>query len=305
MGWLKDAVKTVTGAAQDVAGAAGDAFGDAADAAGDAVDDVQQAFQKAGKQFIDAVQDAGKELQELWDNNMIGIRKLRPQERSILRQVYHNSLPPFDRMLIVSLSGLEGRPFVLPASLAATFLFPVLGTTTAWLLGLAIGPYKSPDHYLMFMGRRGYNNALREDKPKRERGTTLVHEACHVWQGYNQGFTWSYVFEAAYYQVTQGKGAYHYDTPVNDKQWRDYNPEQQGDIVADWFNDGQLESSELFPYIRSNVRPGRPHATTDFTSSTSTPIGAPPSALGRHSPVLGTAKAGVRAGIPALPRRLA
>lgn len=269
MGWVKNAVKAGKKAGGDISDAWKDATGAAEDAAGDVAGAVEEAFEQAGKVLVDAVNDASKELMELWNDNMIGIRKLRPAERSILRRVYQDSLPPFDRMLIVSLSGISGRPFVVPASMVSVLLAPVLGSVDLFLLGLAIAPFKNPEHYLTFMGRRGYNDAVQKEYDDRP-GDTLVHEAAHVWQGYQRAFTWSYVLESVYHQGCKGQGAYDYERPVGTKQWDRYNPEQQASIIEHWFAEGELETSELFPYIKCNVRPGKPNANTDFSGGTST-----------------------------------
>lgn len=293
MGWVKDAVKAGKKAGGQVSDAWKDATGAAGDAAGDVADAVEEAFEQAGKVLVDAVNDAGKELMELWNDNMIGIRKLRPAERSILRRVYQGSLPPFDRMLIVSLSGISGRAFVLPASLVPVLLAPILPRVDLILLGLAIAGFKNPEHYLMFMGRRGYNDAIQKEYDNRP-GDTLVHEAGHVWQGYQQGFTWSYVLESVYHQGCKGQAAYEYEPG---KQWDRYNPEQQAKLVEDWFADGESETSDLYPYIKCNVRPGKPHAGTDFSSGTSSgattgpstttaPAGMPRTVAAVRAPVL-------------------
>ena len=243
------------------------AFEDTADAA----QDVADAFEKAGKQFVDAVDDAGDALTELVFANMIGIRSLRAHERSIIRRVYSQSLPPLDRILVVSLNGISGRAFAVPASLLATLAVPLLQPVDLTLIQMVIRPLKPLEYYLLFLGRRGYNNAIHQLYDVRP-GDTLIHETAHVWQGFNRAFTWAYIFESVYYQTTEGSGAYAYSPG---RQWDTYGPEEQASIVEDWYANGELTSDPLFPYIKSNVRQSSAHGATDFSSGSSSPVTTP------------------------------
>jgi hypothetical protein len=81
----------------------------------------------------------------------------------------------------------------------------------------------------------------------------LVHELTHVWQAAHSAWPPSYIFNSVWHHV-MSDDAYAY-TPG--KGWSEYNVEQQGQIVQDWFTSGQRESSELFPYIRDFIRTGR------------------------------------------------
>jgi hypothetical protein len=257
------------------------AAGDAADAGQDVVD----AFTEAGMRFVDAVDDLGKGLIQILTDDTIAIRSLRPNEKAILRDVYHSSEPPLQNILVVSLIGIGGRPFTLPLSMLPTLAAPLLPPTTLMLLQLVLLAAKRTDYYLLFLGRRGYNDAINL-MPFNRPGDTLVHEMAHVWQGYHSAFTWEYVFNSVYYQVSGG--AYIYSPGA---QWDTYGAEQQARIVEDWYARGGLSGDDLYPYILCNVRPGRPHATTEFTSTIATPSSstmasvAPAGALGRVSPV--------------------
>jgi Putative peptidoglycan binding domain len=100
---------------------------------------------------------------------------------------------------------------------------------------------------------------------------TLIHELTHVWQG-QHGMPFGYMVES---MLAQGKAiaqhwdrgeAYNYDK-TNYKNWRDYNVEQQGNIVGDWFHpnisivEGKLSVTDLrYPYIEKVVRAGNPSA---------------------------------------------
>jgi hypothetical protein len=68
----------------------------------------------------------------------------------------------------------------------------------------------------------------------------LVHELTHVWQYQTRG--WSYLWQAWESQRTQKEGAYHYGGKHELKKRRnegarfaDYNPEQQGRIMEDYY----------------------------------------------------------------------
>jgi Putative peptidoglycan binding domain len=108
---------------------------------------------------------------------------------------------------------------------------------------------------------------------KGEDANTLVHELVHVWQG-QHGFPFAYMVKS---MLAQGKAiaqhwdrskAYDYDK-TGYKNWRDYNVEQQGNIVEDWYNPdtrivtggGNQSTSDLrYPYIEKVIRAGKPSA---------------------------------------------
>jgi Putative peptidoglycan binding domain len=96
---------------------------------------------------------------------------------------------------------------------------------------------------------------------------TLIHELTHVWQG-QHGFPFAYMVKS---MLAQGKAiaqhwdrekAYTYDK-TGYKNWRDYNVEQQGNIIEDWFNpkEGKQSASDpRYPYIEKVIRAGKPNA---------------------------------------------
>jgi hypothetical protein len=253
--------KAVEHIAHEIGKAAGDAAG--------AGQDVLDAFAKAGMRFVDAVDDLGKGLIQILTDDTIAIRSLRDNEKSVIRDVFHSSQPPLQNILVVSLTGVGGRAFTLPSSMLPTLAAPLLPPTTLMLLQLVLLAAKRADYYLLFLGRRGYNNAMNLI-PHNRPGDTLIHEMTHVWQGYHSAFTWEYVFNSVYYQVSGG--AYSY-TPGG--QWNTYGAEQQASIVEDWYARGGLSSDDLYPYLLCNVRPGRPNATTEFASTLATPSSSP------------------------------
>ena len=130
-------------------------------------------------------------------------------------------------------------------------------------LGLAGRPWttNSPPLYTINVGKKGYKSLLDGDGLKR----LLIHELTHVWQG-QHGVR--FMSNSAYHQALSAihnggstGGAYNYQPG---KQWSQYNVEQQASIVEDWFQGGMKKTDPMYPYIRYNVRPGKPNATTKF-----------------------------------------
>jgi hypothetical protein len=77
----------------------------------------------------------------------------------------------------------------------------------------------------------------------------------HVWQGEHSSSSWDYVFASMWVQALPGD-AYMYDKKQL-RYWDDYNPEQQAQIVEDWFADGMKEGEEedrRFYYIKKHIR---------------------------------------------------
>jgi hypothetical protein len=90
----------------------------------------------------------------------------------------------------------------------------------------------------------------------------LIHELTHVWQGEDSLFSSAYVFKSLWHQ--RGGNAYDYgkDKPKPGEfelqPWADYNPEQQAQLVEDWFHDGMKDNWEgnepRYQYIVENLR---------------------------------------------------
>src|SRR5688572_29383599 len=257
MSLLSKAVKKAGAAVQDTWE---DVTGGAEEAAQNAADEAK----RLGKRLVNGLEDGWNELEQIFDPKVIGIRGLRWNERDILHGVYGSSLPRMNNLLIVSLAGASGRPFTIPASFVAGVANLILpGSRTLLILLVALAA-KRGECYFMFMGNRGFNDAVggypHDDRP----GQTLVHEACHAWQGFQGAFTWGYIFDSTFNQCLKGQGAY--DIPANPSaQWMSFGAEPQAQIVDTWFTNGEHTSGDpYYPYIKSNVRPGRPYATTEF-----------------------------------------
>ncbi|MGB0910062.1 MAG: hypothetical protein ACPGYT_06840 [Nitrospirales bacterium] len=158
------------------------------------------------------------------------IRPLQPAEIAIAKSVYGNSIN-LNMVKVTNTIGFGSR---------------------AWTTN-------TPPFYTVNVGVAAFENFT---------GTwagLLVHELGHVWQG-QHGIP--FMSNSAVHQtlsVIQNGGspggAYKY---VSGKQWNTYNSEQQASIITDWFRKGKLQSDKRYPYIRDNVRPGLPNATTHF-----------------------------------------
>jgi len=255
MSILSKALKHAGGQAQN-------AWDDTQDEANRAANEAK----KIGKQLLNGLEDVGAELLQIFDLNIIGIRGLRFNERDILQSVYGSSLPRMNNILIISLLGASGRPFALPASFVAGVANLILPGSGLLLASLVLLAAKRGDCYFLFMGRGGYNDAVGGfSQFDVEPGQILVHEACHAWQGFQGAFTWEYIFDAIFNQCFKGKAAY--DIPANPRDtWMAFGAEQQAAIVDTWFANGMNTTGDpYYPYIKTNVRPGRPYAVTDFT----------------------------------------
>jgi hypothetical protein len=194
--------------------------------------------------------------------SLIGIhmRDLTFQEKEILGRVFKGTVP-LDRLMITSLSGVSNRPFTIPGSLvvAAAALVPPLMP----IASIAALVTYLHDVYLLNMGHAGFANALNfRTADKTRQGATLVHETTHAWQGLHGQFSWWYIFSSLYNQVRCGEKAYDYSPG---RQWRDYGAEQQAHLVEDWYAlDKEAHSGDRYPYMKSNIWPGRGFAFTDL-----------------------------------------
>jgi hypothetical protein len=209
----------------------------------------------------------------------IHMRGLTHDEAGIVNHVFRGKVPT-DRILITSVGGLGGSIFTIPGSLifAVASIVPWFAPVTSVL---ALVSYLH-DTYLINAGAQGFRDGLHifdsgptqaearfndfENKGGRK-GATLVHECTHVWQGVNGAFSWWYVFNSVYHKLGHLKDNHQYDfTPG--QQFRDYNVEQQGMIVEEWYVNNERTDDPLFPYIRDNIWPGKPSAFTKLDTPT-------------------------------------
>jgi hypothetical protein len=158
-------------------------------------------------------------------------RALTDEEREVARSVFHDAIS-YDNIVLTDGSGVSNRAFTLPAVFE-------LGGTVRSLRG----------KYHVNVGS-GFEGMCRHHEYK----ALLIHELMHVWQGEHGPWRWSYVVASAWHQLLGN--AYAYDL-AKLKEWRDYNPEQQAQIVEDWFKCGMEETDPRFRYVRDHVRTGK------------------------------------------------
>ena len=116
MSWLSQAAKETGKEVDKAASAVAGAVSDAEHAVVTTAEDAYKAVRKLYEGVIEMIMDA-----------TVGVRTLRMHERNLAWRVYQNSLPPLDNVLIVSLSGMDGRAFTIPASLLAPLASDLFG----------------------------------------------------------------------------------------------------------------------------------------------------------------------------------
>jgi hypothetical protein len=170
------------------------------------------------------------------------VRYLAAHETMIAKSVYLDTIP-YGSVLISDGLGGGDRPFTVPTILPLHIPFG------------ANFNVKRDGKYVIHAGDGYYGmSTLVEDKK------TLIHELAHVWQGehYNS-WSWTYAVFSLKDQVVSDD-AYAYDK-THLGPWDDYGPEQQAQIVEDWFADGMkaydptTETGDLrFYYIKRHIR---------------------------------------------------
>jgi hypothetical protein len=161
------------------------------------------------------------------------VRYLASGEESVARVVFKGRIPYADIVISDGL-GFGDRPFTLPTSVPATFWFNV-----------------NDGKYVIHAGENGYfglSGSLEDRK-------LLIHELTHVWQGEHSSHSWDYVVESAWNQALSDD-AYAYDHQ-HLLPWGNYGPEQQAQIVEDWYADGMREAESedrRFYYIVKYIR---------------------------------------------------
>jgi hypothetical protein len=161
---------------------------------------VPKGTQFLGEQTIGDIIDAVKGVRILRN-----VRSLASREIAIARSVFKDTIP-YARVFVGDGLGFQARPFTIPI------------------------PMTTPREYLILVGEQGYTgmSLFQNDK------NLLIHELTHVWQGQDVGWAWAVQGSSVYHQATQDD-AYAYDKSRY-KPWGDYGPEQQAQIVEDWFH---------------------------------------------------------------------
>jgi hypothetical protein len=259
MGLLDDIENAVEGALNDLESVV-NAIEDAVKAGLQVAGDVVAPIGSAISYVVNGV------VYDLYDLIGVHMRSLTWIERDIVQSVFWNSVPP-DKILITSIPGKDGRPFTIPGSMVIALapIVPVLGEVVA-LSGLLL---HLEDKFLINVGSMYgdaplYPSAYDTNKGEKA-GSMVIHESTHVWQGIHSAFSWWYVFNSLYNQIKCGDHAYDVDEK-NLKNWGSYGVEQQAHLIEDWYSRGSLTTDVCYPYVRDNIRPGKPAAQTGLTT---------------------------------------
>jgi hypothetical protein len=173
------------------------------------------------------------------------VRYLAAGEIGIAKDVYKESIP-YDSILISDGLGGDDRPFTVPTILPLHVAFGAVDINFN---------VKGDGKYVIHAGD-GYYGMSTVDKDQ----ATLIHELAHVWQGeHYESWSWTYVVFSLKDQITSDD-AYAYDK-TRLGPWDDYGPEQQAQIVEDWFVDKKktydptTDTGDLrFYYIKKYIR---------------------------------------------------
>jgi len=147
-------------------------------------------------------------------------------------KIFNNTLPPRDKIIITNLLGIGKRQFVWPAGENGTIL--------------------------MNMGKKGYDNPLSNvlNKPSHKPGQVFIHEMTHVWQ-IHHAEDLKFALNSMKNQIENEFVRDVYDYKCG-KKWREYNYEQQGQIVEKCFKnrEGSQASECEQTLVVENVRKG-------------------------------------------------
>ncbi len=176
--------------------------------------------------------------------SLVKQRRLSDEEYDFVDRVFKGTLPR-DRILLTNLTGIGERPFTTP------------GPGNAILVNLGVG-YDDPIRYT------GYGAEAAGDQAP---GQLLIHELTHAWQIAQNRFIPGLMCRGILNQVgTLGGNMDTYKYGPANKAWSEFNLEQQGSIVDQWFggNGSQHKSEPMtqddinpyWRYVRDNIRTG-------------------------------------------------
>jgi hypothetical protein len=198
-------------------------------------------------------------------------RHLTSAEWAVVDLVFGSTLPFRFRVFVADGIGLHNTPFTVPttvissALLAAGIANPIAGLFPPRIaLGVGVGYLMSATNagFVMNVGAAYYPDLTIDPYGLK----LLVHEMTHVWQGRNDWFALSSTLAALAAQCKgmstargfSGRGAaYGYTLSSPLAAWGSFNPEQQAQIVEDWYKDGSSTTAAAFPYIKDYVRKGK------------------------------------------------
>jgi hypothetical protein len=159
------------------------------------------------------------------------VRILKPDEIGLAMPVYRFSLP-YLFIVISDGLGIGDRPFTVPTDVPLSDAFNVRG-------------FEPNAKYVIHAGDGYYGMTQSRYQ------STLIHELMHVWQGERSSAPWHVIIRSARAQATGD--AYAYDR-THWLKWNQYNPEQQAQIVEDWFYYGNKQSSDpRFNYVKRYI----------------------------------------------------
>lgn len=179
-----------------------------------------------------------------WFKIAHNFRRLRPQEKALAHEVFHDTLPPLNLIGITDGLGKDSTIWTVdrksfdfmqsgpPDSLSDLGFLLNFGEAVRWDL---------TDVRHLQIAVPGYPYRARD---------VFVHEMTHVWQ-FRRGFS---VKSDSIIAQNLGDG---YDFPRGDEEpWINYNVEQQANIVEQWNRGrtGNGEDHRLFPYIHYIIR---------------------------------------------------
>jgi hypothetical protein len=210
-------------------------------------------------------------------------RKLNTAETDLARSVFGSSLP-YDRIRITRVANFGNRAFVTPGYMVATVAWlNGLVNPLMWIPGVnlaalgfagaaTIAQIWMADKYLVCMGENYYLIGLiaPPTPPYTDTRVLLCHELTHVWQGHHGATSWDYIVNALGAQCSLGDAAYDISggdgvvTAGEMRPFHTYNAEQQGVLVESYLADrlAGRHPNVFEPYIRDNIRPGKPQAIT-------------------------------------------
>jgi hypothetical protein len=178
------------------------------------------------------------------------VRHLAAKEEAIARSVFKDTIP-YSQVLVSDGLGGGDRPFTVPTNMPLHVPFYVNFNVKG-------------GKYVIHAGD-GYHgmSLVKRDKE------TLIHELTHVWQGENDtSWSWAYAVFSLKDQALSDD-AYAYDHKRLEP-WSHYGPEQQAQIVEDWYADGMQTFDPVaqtgdrrFYYIKKHIR--REQVAGDWT----------------------------------------
>jgi hypothetical protein len=168
-------------------------------------------------------------------------RYLATKEEAIARSVFKNTIP-YNQILISDGLGDEDKPFTVPTSIPLNLPFCANFNVKG-------------GKFVIHAGEGYYGMSSRQADKE-----LLIHELVHVWQGSNDtSWSWAYVIFSVKDQLLAGRKAYEYDARRL-KPWNDYGPEQQAQIVEDWYAAGMKTfdpdteaGDRRFYYIKKHI----------------------------------------------------